>query len=332
MTARITIDPVAGLPEIVEGDDLAGLIAGLAHLRDGDVVVVAQKVVSKAEGALVRTSPSEASADARRRLAREYARRVVADVPWALIVETQHGFVCANAGIDASNAVDGTLLLLPEDPDASARRLRDGLSALAGVDVAVVITDTFGRPWRRGQTDVAIGVAGLAPLRDERGSLDRGGVALEVTEVAVGDEVAAAADLVRRKADGAAVVVVRGLEWQADPAAAARQLVRGAGEDLFPRGRGMLASALADPQPPSAEAEPLDPDDLAVARSAAAAAGAKLEESRGGAPTRLLVFGDRLAGGTVVAALLDLGCSATWRDDPEHGLVVEAGREPVRRR
>jgi coenzyme F420-0:L-glutamate ligase / coenzyme F420-1:gamma-L-glutamate ligase len=232
----IELIPVPGLPEIGEGDDLADLVAAHADLADGDVVVVAQKIVSKAEGALARPRPGEDPAQARRRIAREQATRIVADTDEVLVTETAHGFVCANAGIDASNVPDGALSLLPDDPDASARRIRGRLQALTGRDVAVVVADTFGRPWRMGQTDVAIGVAGLAPIRDERGGADRHGARLEVTEVAVADELAAAADLVRRKADGVPVVVIRGFSWEPDEAATARLLVRPAEQDLFRRG------------------------------------------------------------------------------------------------
>jgi coenzyme F420-0:L-glutamate ligase / coenzyme F420-1:gamma-L-glutamate ligase len=232
----VEIVPVHGLAEIERGDDLAGLIARHAELVDGDVVVVAQKVVSKAEGALARPQPGEDRAAARRRIAREQAARIVADTPWVLITETPHGFVCANGGVDASNVPGESLALLPVDPDASARRIREGLRSRAGVDVAVVVSDTFGRPWRMGQTDVAIGVAGLRPIRDERGATDRHGASLEVTEVAVADELAGAADLVRRKADGVPVVVVRGFRWEPDEAATARQLIRPPEQDLFRRG------------------------------------------------------------------------------------------------
>ncbi|HVM21068.1 MAG TPA: coenzyme F420-0:L-glutamate ligase, partial [Egibacteraceae bacterium] len=196
----LTVIPVTGLPEVRHGDDLPALIAGAADLQDGDVVVVSQKVVSKVEGAVVSLQAGEGAAEARRRLAREQATEVVADSPWVLIVRTRHGLVCANAGIDASNVEPGLLTLLPDDPDRSARLIRDGLRAAAGVDVAVIVSDTFGRPWRNGQTDVAIGVAGLVPVRDERGAADRFGTTLDVTEAAVADELAGAADLVRTKA------------------------------------------------------------------------------------------------------------------------------------
>ena len=241
----IEIIGVQGLPEIVAGTDLAALIAQHAELRDGDVVVVSQKIVSKSEDCLVDPLPGEDREVARRRIARAIAVRVLADSSRALVVETPQGLVCANAGIDASNIPGGRLALLPDDPDASAQRLRDGLALVAGVAVAVVISDTFGRPWRIGQTDVAIGVAGIAPIRDERGGIDREGEMLDVTQIAVVDELAGAADLVRRKSDGIPVVVVRGFQAEADTAGSARDLVRPSEEDLFPRGVGGLAEPLA---------------------------------------------------------------------------------------
>jgi coenzyme F420-0:L-glutamate ligase / coenzyme F420-1:gamma-L-glutamate ligase len=233
-----------GVPEVGQGDDLPALLldayrrAGLQP-GDGDVVCVAQKVVSKVEGAVVTVGDDEEVAQARRRLAREHAVRIVADTPEVLIVETHHGLVCANGGIDASNAEDRTLILLPDDPDASAHRIVDAVSARTGARIAVVITDTFGRPWRLGQTDFTIGVAGMAPLRDERGGRDRTGRVLEATLIAVADEVAAAADLVRRKADGTPFILVRGAAVDAaDPGPGARALVRPAREDLFRRSQG----------------------------------------------------------------------------------------------
>ncbi|HWB72931.1 MAG TPA: coenzyme F420-0:L-glutamate ligase [Egibacteraceae bacterium] len=328
---------MAGLPEIRPGDDLAGLVAAAAALRDGDVVVVAQKVVSKAEGALARPRIGETTWAARRRLAREQAVRVVADAPHVLVVETGHGFVCANAGVDASNLADGQLTLLPDDPDASARRLRAGLEAAAGVRVAVVVSDTFGRPWRLGQTDVAIGAAGLRPIRDERGSADRHGARLEVTETAVADELAGAADLVRRKADGLPVVIVRGLAFEPDDAAGARALVRPASEDLFPRGRGGVADALAAGRDP-AGGGPVGLSDLHRAlRAAAAVAGGAVRIQRltppGAAPTVLAVRGQPLpaglAAGALVAALVDLGYAAAARParaGEDAAAVVEAGQ------
>lgn len=336
----LQILPVAGLPEIRPGDDLVALIGGAAQLEDGDVVVVAQKIVSKAEGALVQPDPGEDRAAARRRLVRQEAVRVLADAPWALIVETRHGLVCANAGIDGSNVPGGALALLPADPDASARRLREGLHAETGRDVAVIVADTFGRPWRMGQTDVAIGVAGLTPLRDERGGVDRHGMLLEVTEVAIADEIAAAADLVRRKAEGVPVVVVRGLDWTPDDSATARALQRQAAMDLFPRGKGALADALAAPAEISRGAD--SPTPVEARRVVAAAltggggqveaafeAGTIVLRTHGESAQDLLAIG--AAAATAGAALLDLG----WVGVPgtlEHlgagalRLAVEVGR------
>lgn len=265
---RLEVLPVRGLPEVRPGDDVAALIAAHVVLDDGDVVVVSSKVVSKAEGAFADVLPDEAPDEARRRVARVTARRIVAESPAVLVTETAHGLVCANGGIDASNVPGSRLLLLPADPDASARALRAALRTATGRRVAVVVSDTFGRPWRLGQTDVAVGSAGLQPLRDERGRADREGKPLEVTLVAVADEVAAAADLVRGKADGIPVVVVRGLgEEVADedgPGAAA--LVRPPHEDLFRRGAGGLAAAVDDARLPR---RPVPSADLAACLAAA---------------------------------------------------------------
>ncbi|MBW3602996.1 MAG: coenzyme F420-0:L-glutamate ligase, partial [Actinobacteria bacterium] len=268
----LTVLGVEGLGEVRPGDDLAALVAGAVELRAGDVVVVAQKVVSKAEGALVRPAPGEPREVARRRVARAHTARLVARVGQTEIVQTVHGLVCANAGVDGSNVPDGRLTLLPADPDASARRLRDGLLRRTGERVAVIVADTFGRPWRLGQTDVAIGVAGLRPVRDERGGADRHGRTLDVTEVAVADELAGAADLVRTKAAGVPVVVVRGFTGEPDDAATARTLVRPPAEDLFRRGRGLLADSLPGPGEAGGDAPPgprVRPDDLARALRAA---------------------------------------------------------------
>jgi len=315
----LSILPVRGVPEVRAGHDLAALVAARARLLDGDVVVVAQKVVSKAEGALAWPAPGEDRATARRRLAREQAVRVVADSPDALIVETRHGLVCANAGIDASNVPDGALLVLPEDPDGSARALRASLRRASGSDVAVVVADSFGRPWRTGMTDIAIGVAGLRPIRDERGSPDRQGAALEVTRTAVADELAAAADLVRRKADGVPVVVVRGFPYERDERAGADLLQRPPAEDLFRRGRGGVADALSG-RAPAADAalDPRAPDRVDLDRVAAAArqvGGPGVQVSVGGGA--LFVTGGALdagvAAGAAIAALADLGYAATRR-------------------
>ncbi len=316
--ARLVVEAVGGLPEVQPGDDLAALIAARTALVDGDVVAVAQKIVSKAEGALAHPRPGESHEAARRRLARAHAERVVVDTPWVLITRTHHGLVCANGGIDASNAGDGALILLPDDPDASARLLRAGLAETTGADVAVVITDTFGRPWRRGQTDVAIGVAGMAALDDERGGTDRDGAPLEVTEVALADEVAAASDLVRRKASGTPVVVLRGLV-RPSGRSGATALVRPSEEDLFAHGRGRLSARLREAAAGAAVGAggaptPWERDDLdALARSAGATLTAH--------PEGLLVRGDRLAAGLVAAGLADQGHGVAWREAP-HGVVL----------
>jgi coenzyme F420-0:L-glutamate ligase/coenzyme F420-1:gamma-L-glutamate ligase len=239
----ISILPVRGLPEVAPGDDLAALVADATELDDGDVVVVAQKIVSKAEGRIVRLddvdpSPRARALAGRDRDARELevvlreTVRVVRERGPLVIAETRHGFVCASAGVDHSNASDaGTLVLLPLDPDASARQIREGLRSRTGRDVAVVVADSFGRPFRHGTTDVAIGVAGIEPLRDLRGTRDRGGRELRTTQIAIADEIASAADLVRGKADGVPVVVVRGLARSGD--GSGRELVMEPERDLF---------------------------------------------------------------------------------------------------
>ena len=240
----IEILPVEGLPEIREGDDLGVLIADAAPLEAGDVVVVAQKVVSKAEGRVVSLDTVEPSERARRlagpgtnlqqlEVILSETARVVRSRGGLVIGETRHGFVCASAGVDHSNAAGpGEVILLPLDPDESARRIRATVRDRGGVDVAVIITDSFGRPFRQGTTDVAIGVAGIAPLRDLRGTPDRAGVRLRTTQVAVADELAAAANLVRTtKADGLPVVIVRGVRPEGD--GAATELVIPADRDLF---------------------------------------------------------------------------------------------------
>ncbi len=225
-----------------EGDDLAALVAAAAELEDGDVVVLAQKVVSKAEGRVVRLDDVEPSARARELAGDEDARRievilresarVVRSRPPLVIAETRHGFVCASAGVDASNAPgEGFLVLLPEDPDASAERIRARLRELTGLNVAVLVTDSFGRPWRQGTTDVAIGAAGLRVLLDLRGVRDRAGYELHATTIAVADEIASAAELVMGKVGGIPGAVVRGLSVAGE--GRARDLVMPPERDLF---------------------------------------------------------------------------------------------------
>jgi len=233
---------VAGLPEIREGDDLAALVAAAIELEDGDVVVLAQKVVSKSEGRVVSLADVEPSQRAREIAGDEDPRRievilreaarVVRVRPPLVIAETSHGFICASAGVDSSNAPErGMVVLLPEDPDASAQRIRQRLRRLSSREVAVLITDSFGRPWRQGTTDVAIGAAGLQILLDLRGRLDRAGYELHYTMIAIADEIAGAAELAMGKTEGVPAVVVRGLDVAGE--GSARELVIPEERDLF---------------------------------------------------------------------------------------------------
>ena len=243
----VTVIPLEGLPELEPEDDLGLLLHSATTraggLEDGDVVVVAQKAVSKAEGrivALAEVEPSEravelAGPDGDPRHVEVILRESVEVVrarPPLVIAETRHGFVCASAGVDASNAPgDGILVLLPLDPDASARRIRERLVELGGVDVGVIVSDSFGRAWRQGTTDVALGVAGLAPLRDLRGTTDARGRELRTTQIAVADELAGAAELVMGKASGIPAAIVRGVDARGDGSAA--ELVMPRERDLF---------------------------------------------------------------------------------------------------
>ena len=227
----ISIIPVHGLPEIRQDDDLAALVTELAQLEDDDVLVIAQKAVSKVEGRIVELDGIEASERAVQiaggeRDPREIevilgeAKRVVRERGPLVITETRHGFICASAGVDHSNAPEhGTLVLLPVDPDESARRIRERIAELTGLAVGVVVTDSFGRPFRQGTTDVAIGVAGIPAILDLRGTTDRIGYELRSSRVAIADEIAAAADLARGKAEGVPAVVVRGLQLQGEGSA-----------------------------------------------------------------------------------------------------------------
>jgi len=268
MSHELRVLPVEGLPEVEEGMNLGELIAARAELQNGDVVVISQKIVSKAEGRVRRLAdvePSEKALELAKKLGKEAelvelalseSREVLRAEHGVLITETHHGFVCANAGIDASNLPeDGTVCLLPTDPDASARTIRKELtteSEGSGVGVAgpspllpadphprslpaVVITDSFGRPWRLGQAEVAIGCAGLAPIDDWRGRADANGRELTATAIAIADEVAAAADLVRVKDSGVPAAIVRGLDRyvMAEDGPGAAALRRPRSEDLF---------------------------------------------------------------------------------------------------
>jgi coenzyme F420-0:L-glutamate ligase / coenzyme F420-1:gamma-L-glutamate ligase len=237
--ASFRVTAVPGIGEVTPGADLAALVAERAELRDGDVVVVTSKVVSKAEGRVVRTAKEAA--------VRAETDRVVARRGATSIVRTRHGFVMAAAGVDASNTAPGTLVLLPEDPDGSARRLRARLRDLTGATVAVVVTDTSGRAWRNGQTDIAVGAAGLVVLDDHGGRVDRYGNELAVTAPALADEVASAADLVKGKLGGTPVAVVHGLGALVldgdDDGPGASVLVRDEAGDMF--GLGAREAVLA---------------------------------------------------------------------------------------
>jgi coenzyme F420-0:L-glutamate ligase/coenzyme F420-1:gamma-L-glutamate ligase len=228
----LSVEPVLGFPEIRKGDDLAALIASATPgLADGDVVVVTSKIVSKAEGRLI---PAGDDREATRLAAVDGELvRVVAARGRTRIVQTRSGLVMANAGVDTSNIDKGTIALLPVDPDASARAIRDGLHERRGVSVGVVITDTFGRPWRQGLTDVAIGLAGMAALRSHIGDVDDYGNELGMTEVAEADELASAAELVAGKLAGVPVVIIRGYTAVTDDGHGASALIRDADEDLF---------------------------------------------------------------------------------------------------
>jgi coenzyme F420-0:L-glutamate ligase/coenzyme F420-1:gamma-L-glutamate ligase len=234
---RLSLWAVEGMGEIRPGDQLGELVADACvgppngPLEDGDVLVVTQKVVSKAEGRLVPVDPDDPLSH--KELVEQEAARVLRRRGDLVITETRHGFVCANSGVDLSNVERGQAALLPLDSDRSARRVRDIVRARLGVSVGVVVSDTFGRPWRKGLTDVAIGVAGIAGVVDLRGTEDALGRPMQVTEVAVADEVASAAELVMGKASGCPVAVVRGLDasWLRD--ASVRELIRDPQEDLF---------------------------------------------------------------------------------------------------
>jgi coenzyme F420-0:L-glutamate ligase/coenzyme F420-1:gamma-L-glutamate ligase len=249
MPPRYEVIGVEGLPEFRPGDDVAGLIAEAARrqgtpIRDRDLLVISQKIVSKAEGRLVRLSEVTPSARARA-VAEEIgrdprlvevilreSRRVVRQAKGVLIVETHHGWVCANAGVDQSNVDADTACLLPEDADRSAAALRERLCAQSGHDLAVIIADTFGRPWREGLVNVAIGLAGLQPIRSYLGELDPAGYVLQATILALADELAAAAEPVMGKLDRIPVAIIRGLPWERGEGSS-RALLRDPARDLF---------------------------------------------------------------------------------------------------
>ncbi len=236
----VRVFPVTGIGEVTPGSDLAAVIAGAVAPSDpegpeilgGDVIVVTQKIVSKAEGRLVELDHGDP--EAKLALVRQESVRILRRRGELVISETRHGFVCANAGIDLSNVGDETAALLPEDSDRSARRIRAGLQHALGLELGVIVSDTFGRPWRRGVTDVAIGCAGVAAVVDLKGTTDAGGRELVATEICVADELASAAELVMGKDRGVPVAVVRGVppEWLR-PASVRAEVIRPPDEDLF---------------------------------------------------------------------------------------------------
>jgi dehydro coenzyme F420 reductase / coenzyme F420-0:L-glutamate ligase / coenzyme F420-1:gamma-L-glutamate ligase len=335
-----TVTGLPGLPEVTEGTDLAGLIAGAVRglaggspagagaaladsgtagaapgLADGDILVITSKIVSKAEGQVV-TGDREAAIDAE-------TVRVVARRGPSRIVQTRHGLVLAAAGVDASNTVPGTVALLPADPDASARRIRAGLADRLGVTVAVLITDTMGRPWRMGQADAAIGAAGLLPLHDYRGQPDTFGVPLEVTLAAVGDELAAAADLVKGKTRGIPVALVRGLGGLVTAAdgPGAVALIRPADQDMFRLGAADVLAARRTVR----EFTPDPVDASAVHRAIAAALTAPAPHHS--APARFAVVSSAPAR----TALLDAMLAAWVTDLRADGFTQEQITRRVRR-
>jgi len=246
---RYEVVGIEGLPEIHRGDDLAGLVVQAARAQEtpleaGDLLVVSQKIVSKTEGRIVSLAsvvPSREAAEIAEEIGRDprlvevilrESRRVVRKAPGVLIVETHHGWICANAGVDQSNVDAETACLLPEDSDRSARQLRERVRGLTGHDLGIIIADTFGRPWREGLTNVAIGVAGLEPIKSYLGEKDPAGYVLQATILAVADELASAAEPVMGKLDRIPVVIIRGLDWPRGETGS-RALIRDPARDLF---------------------------------------------------------------------------------------------------
>ena len=229
---KLEIIPLEGIPEISPGDDLVGIIGQLDNIQSGDILVVTQKIISKAENQMIKIDPNDPLSH--KPLVERESVRILRRRGDLIISQTKHGFVCANAGIDLSNVERGQAALLPDDSDRSARRLRDGLAGRFQLDVGIIISDTFGRPWRRGLTDVAIGSAGVLPILDLRGSPDAFGREMQVTEVALVDELASAAELVMGKSSGIPIAIVRGadMSWFGN-GSVQEQIVRDPQDDLF---------------------------------------------------------------------------------------------------
>jgi len=324
VSKRFEVWGLTGIGEVRAGDDVATLIAGAATgLRDGDIVVVTSKVVSKAEGRLVDGDREDAITSE--------TERLVAARGDTRIVQTRHGFVLAAAGVDASNVPKGQVALLPVDPDGSAKTIRDGLRAALGVDVGVVVTDTFGRPWRNGLVDVAIGAAGVTALDDHRGRVDEHGHTLEMTVTAIVDEIASAAELVKGKLDGVPVAVVRGLDEHVQAGASgAASLVRPADEDMFRLGtREAMRAALF-----VLTDEPTSADPVAAALAAATPIGERpwrfdVADDRivvrlTGERTDDVLMGAGAAIGSLLLALAQNGVRARWlTGDGDCAAVIE---------